>query len=136
MIETAGKMKSIEIFINFPIMDANRNALWTQADRVTDEARARMTAIWGDESWRRAAYSEQGMLFGGAEAVKLGNREVVAAFRDRLSSVAGFKFVPEPLPMRNSSNADVYYLFFASPNAVGGRIVEEIMAKYRDRGVV
>jgi len=47
--------------------------------------------------------------------------------------VAGFKFVPEPLPMINSTGAVVYYLFFASPNENGGRIVGEIFNKYRDR---
>jgi hypothetical protein len=36
--------------------------------------------------------------------------------------VAGFGFVPEPLPMRNSKKAIVYYLFFASPKAVAERI--------------
>jgi three-Cys-motif partner protein len=28
VIETAGSMKSIDMFLNFPIMDMNRNALW------------------------------------------------------------------------------------------------------------
>jgi hypothetical protein len=28
-------MKSIEIFINFPIMDINRNALWKNPERVS-----------------------------------------------------------------------------------------------------
>ena len=32
VIETAGKMRSIEIFLNFPIMDMNRNALWRNPD--------------------------------------------------------------------------------------------------------
>ena len=28
VIETAGKMRSIEIFLNFPLVDMNRNVLW------------------------------------------------------------------------------------------------------------
>ncbi len=135
VISTAGHMKSIEIFINFPIMDANRNALWRHPDRVKDEDLARMTAFWGDDSWRRVAYSQQGTLFGSPEGVKLGNTDLVAAFRERLIRVAGFAHVPEPLPMRNSTNAVVYYLFFASPKEVAGSIVDEIMARYRSRGV-
>jgi len=44
--------------------------------------------------------------------VKQGNDDIVAAFRQRLKKVAGFKFVPEPLPMRNNTNAVVYYFIF------------------------
>jgi hypothetical protein len=51
----------------------------------------------------------------------------------RLRSEAGFEYVPEPLPMRNSTNAVVYYLFFASHNKVAGKIVEHIVNKYKDR---
>jgi hypothetical protein len=41
--------------------------------------------------------------------------------------------VPEPLPMRNSKGAIVYYLFFASQNDAGAKIVGEIFDKYRER---
>ena len=44
---------------------------------------------------------------------------------------AGFAFVPEPLPMRNSKNAVVYYLFLASPKAVAQKIITDIFNKYR-----
>jgi three-Cys-motif partner protein len=59
---------------------------------------------------------------------------VVQAFAARLKSVAGFKYVPAPMPMRNSTNAVVYYLFFASQKPVASHIVEDIMKKYRNRG--
>lgn len=62
-------------------------------------------------------------------------KEVVAAFTDRLKSVAGFKYVPEPLPMRNSTNAVVYYLFFASHQPVASKIVQDIVKKYENRRV-
>jgi three-Cys-motif partner protein len=56
---------------------------------------------------------------------------IVAAFRDRLKDVAGFKYVPDPLPMKNSNNAVVYYLFLASQKAVAEKIIGDIFAKYR-----
>jgi hypothetical protein len=34
--------------------------------------------------------------------VKQDNDAIVAAFRERLKKVAGFNFVPEPLPMKNT----------------------------------
>jgi hypothetical protein len=45
--------------------------------------------------------------------------------------VAGFQFVPEPLPMKNSTNAVVYYLFFASQKPIAQKIIDAIFKKYR-----
>lgn len=137
VVERAGKMKSMEIFLNFPIMDMNRNALWSDAGGVAQEDAARMTSFWGDQSWKKAAYAEQPNLFGGVDPIKYGgNDRVVEAYRERLRTVAGFKFVPEPMPMRNTKGAIVYYLFFASQNDTGRRIVESIFHKYKTKGAV
>ena len=133
VIETAGRMRSIEIFLNFPIMDMNRNALWRRPEQASQEGQARMTAFWGDESWREAAYRQQPTFFGD-EDVKLGNKEVVDAFSDRLKKVAGFEYVPQPIPMRNSTNAVIYYLFFAGQQPVAMTIVDYIFKKYQNRG--
>jgi len=56
---------------------------------------------------------------------------VVSAYVKRLKEVAGFRFVASPMPMRNSHNAVVYYLLFASHKPVAQKIVEEIISKYR-----
>lgn len=128
----AGQMKSIEIFLNFPVMDMNMNVLWADPSKVAPEQAARMTAFWGDESWLKAAYNTTGNLFGWAE--KTDNDAVAEAFRKRLKKIAGFAYVPEPIPMRNTKGATVYYLFFASPNETGEHIVNHIFNKYRDRG--
>ena len=132
VIRTAGKMGSIEIFLNFPIMDMNRNALWHRPEKASAAGIARLTAFWGDDSWRDAAYRKEATLFGDQD-VKLGNHEVVNAFRKRLHDVAGFQQVLEPMPMRNSNNAVVYYLFFASQKSVASKIVKDIFAGYRNR---
>jgi len=132
VISVAAGMKSIEIFLNFPIMDMNRNALWSDPSGVAPEDLARMNAFWGDESWRDDLYARQGNLFGQPDLVKSGgNREIVASFRKRLREVAGFREVPEPIPMRNSRNAPLYYLFFASQNPTGARIARHLLQKYR-----
>lgn len=110
----------------------NRNVLWTNPERVDPEQVLRMNSFWGDESWYNAAYVEQPGLFGDIPE-KTSNEEIAAAFRERLLEVAGFSFVPTPIPMRNSRNAVVYYLFFASHNRTGQRIVDHIFNKYRDR---
>lgn len=137
VIEAAGKMKSVEIFFNFMIMDANMNVLHRDPDKATPAQQARMDAAWGDAapSWRDVAYAKSEGLFGDMPE-KSGNRVIAEALRSRLQTVAGFKFVPEPMPMRNSKGAVVYYLYFAGPEETGAKIVREIFDSYRNKDVV
>ena len=132
-MEMAGQSRAIDMFLNFPVMDMNRNAIWRNPSAVPKDGIDRMNSFLGDESWREAAYTEhpQGNLFGAPEMVKQGNDAIVGAFRERLLKVAGFQFVAEPLPMKNSTNAVVYYLFFASQKTVAQKIIDAIFNKYR-----
>lgn len=132
VIETAGRMKTLDMFLNFPIMDMNRNSLWKDLDRVDETAVSRMTAFWGDDSWRKIAYTTNRNLFGYPE--KEPNEIIAEGFRERLQKKAGFKYVPQPIPMRNSTGAIVYYLFFASHNSAASNIIEYIFNKYKMRG--
>lgn len=93
-----------------------------------------MDKVWGDHSWRDLAYPKVQGLFGDIEQ-KATNETIAEAFRDRLCKVAGFNYVPAPMPMRNEQGAIVYYLYFASPSATGARIVRDIFKKHRERGV-
>jgi three-Cys-motif partner protein len=135
IIKKAGEMKSVEIFLNFPIMDINRNVLKHDKDKVDNEQVSRMNRFWGDESWRQCGYAEsqQGNMFGETENEKVTNEQFEQAFRKRLKEVAGFKFVPEPMPMRNSNNTVVYYLYFATQNVTGEKIIKDIFKKYLQR---
>lgn len=132
-IVQAGKSRAIDMFLNFPVMDMNRNALWHNPGAVAPDDIERMTKFWGNDTWRQVAYapSPQGDFFGPAEMVKQSNEAIVAAFRERLEKVAGFQSVAEPLPMRNSKSAVVYYLFFASQKSVAHKIICDIFARYR-----
>ena len=64
---------------------------------------------------------------------KTTNERLAGAFRHRLGSTAGFAYVPEPIAMKNSKGAVVYYLYFASQKPVAERIVQGLFDKYRDR---
>ncbi len=129
----AGQSRAVDMFLNFPVMDMNRNAIWRNPEKVPQDGIERMTRFWGDESWKESAYAEdaQDDLFGGRKKIKQDNMAIVAAFKQRLQDVAGFKVVPDPLPMKNSKGAEVYYLFFASQKPVAQKIVTDIFAKYR-----
>lgn len=133
VIETAGQMRSVDVFLNFPVADINRNILWRNPEGVDPSDIDRMNAFWGDDSWRGIAYTTERSLFGFEE--KVDNETIAEGFRKRLVNVAGFKQVPKPLPMRNSRGVIVYYLFFASQKPVAINIVQSIFSKYRQRGV-
>jgi three-Cys-motif partner protein len=134
VLQAAGQMKTIEIFLNFPIMDINMNVLLHDRTKVSEEQKARMDAFWGDRSWEYVAYEKSPGLFETMEE-KTSNSALASAFCERLKSVAGFKYVAKPMPMRNEKSATVYYLVFASPNKIGAKIVGEILDKYRNYGI-
>ena len=124
VIRSAGSSGVIEIFLNFPVADMNRNVFRKRPEKVSKNNIERMNRFRGDESWRKIAYTKEETLLGPEESKEDISR-VTEAFRHRLLKVAGFKHVPEPLPMRNSKGAIVYYLFFASWNKTANKIVEE-----------
>ena len=132
VIQKAGSMKSIDMFLNFPVADINRNVLWHHPEGVDEADINRMNEFWGDETWRQIAYTTKKDLFGYPE--KEANEAVAEGFRQRLQEVAGFANVPKPLPMRNSKGAIVYYLFLASQRPVAANIIKDIFKKYQKRG--
>lgn len=130
----AGQSRAVDMFLNFPVMDINRNAIWTHPEDAPPDGIERLTRWWGDESWKQVAYEQERQLdfFGkGTLIKKKGNADIVAAFQQRLSKQAGFSRVPEPLAMKNSIGSIVYYLFFASSKPVAEKIVTDIFKKYR-----
>lgn len=136
LVESAGKMQSLELFLNFPNMVINRTVLLKDPSRITEANVEKMKAFWGDESWRDLFYRERLTLFDIEEEKGASNVEVVNAYRERLRRVAGFEYVSEGMPMINRKNSVVYYLLFASHKPVAEKIVREIFDKYRGRGAV
>ena len=95
-----------------------------------------MDRFWGDNSWQKITYQQNTDLFGEVEEKKVrGYKTIVEKFRERLKDAAGFKYVPAPLPMRNTKGGIVYYLFFASQNNTGGQILKSIFRKYEKYGL-
>lgn len=134
VIATAGRMSSIEVFVNFMVMDMNMNVLLRDPAKAERAQVARMNRFWGDDSWRNVTYepSPQGNLFGDPEQVKVedANTRISEAYRRRLINVAGFGYAPSPLRFVNKLGFTIYYLFFASPNQTGKKIVESIFKKH------
>ncbi len=128
----AGRSSAVEVFINFPVMQMNRNCKQETISEILPGELHAMDRFWGDRSWHATMFraSDQMNLFGGEGLDKTDNRDLVNAYCARLHKVAGFGFVADPLPMRNSKNAVVYYLIFAGPNKTGWKIVQDIYRKH------
>lgn len=137
VIATAGRMTTIEVFVNFMVMDMNMNVLLRNPANADPMQIARMDRFWGDGSWRNVAYepNPQRNLFGSSEDVKVddANEKIAEAYRQRLIDVAGFIYAPRPVRFVNSLGFTIYYLFFASPNQTGKKIVEHIFGKHRTK---
>lgn len=130
MIKAAAELRTVDIFVNFPIMDINRNVLFEDISKAKPEDIER-NAFWGDESWRQLLYREQKTLFGETQHVKIENYQALAKeFCKKLKHI-GFNDVPEPVLMTNKTNGPLYYLCFASQKAVAKNIVNDIFEKYR-----
>jgi three-Cys-motif partner protein len=131
-VELTGKLGTIDVFINFPVMDINRNVLFQDLSKADEEDLKRMTAFWGDDSWMQVLYARQDDLFGATHLIRVEDfRRLALAYGKRLQKVAGFNFVPEPILMCNRNNGPLYYLFFASPQKVADTIIKAIFDKYR-----
>ena len=131
VIEAAGKSKSVEIFMNFMIMDVNRNAMRKNPDKSVASKVAQMTRLWGDDSWLDAGYDQVPTLWEDTRPVKVSNERFAEAFRQRLIKQAGFKFVPKPMPMKTKTNSVIYYLYFASQKKARKDILTDIFDTYR-----
>jgi three-Cys-motif partner protein len=128
----AGKSGAVEAFINFPVMHMNRNCKKEDISEILPGELRAMNCFWGDGSWHGVMFrpSTQMNFFGCENLDKMDNRDLVDAYCVRLRKIAGFGFVADPLAMRNSKNAVVYYLLFAGPNKTGWKIVQDIYRKY------
>ena len=95
-----------------------------------------MNRFCGTDEWREILYKEdkQMGLFGDPDRIKIVNSNIKLGEwfkKERLQKTAGFKFVPEPMLMRNSKGGPLFFLFFASHNETGKKIVTDIFNKHR-----
>jgi three-Cys-motif partner protein len=134
VVKQAGQLGTVEIFLNFMIMDANMNVLRRDPDSAEPVQVKRVNRFWGDDAWRTVAYNTTRNLFGVEE--KTNNDDLAQAYRERLKAIAGFGYVPDPIPMRTKTGSTIYYLYFAAPKSKGGetanRILTYIFDKYRN----
>ncbi|MES0337189.1 MAG: three-Cys-motif partner protein TcmP [Candidatus Magnetobacterium sp. LHC-1] len=128
-IKFAAKLKTVDIFINFPIMDINRNILFEDLSKAKPENIERMNDSWGGEDWKSLLYEEQDTLFGETKQIKKDNYKVLVEEYCKKLKQVGFSDVAKPLLMRNQNNGPLYYLCFASQKTVAETIIKDIFER-------
>lgn len=133
VVVKAGDQRSLEVMINFPILDINRTVIRDHSNKIPPNYELRMNRFWGDDSWRKLIYESGGDLFDQDIEYRIGYAHDVlpAAFCKRLRDLAGFKYTAVPLPMADDAGHILYFLIFASHNRTGRDIVNDIFSKYR-----
>ncbi len=127
-IKQLADLKTVDIFLNFPLMDINRNTLRKRLANTDDTDVAAFSEFCGTEDWKKQMYKDD--LFG--DPVKSVNNKTLAEwFRKRIEVAGGFKFVPEPILMQNSKGGKLYFLYFASHQSVAQKVILDIFKKYR-----
>jgi len=127
-IKQLADLKTVDIFLNFPLMDINRNTLRKRLANTDDTDVVAFSEFCGTEDWKKQMYKDD--LFG--DPVKSVNNKTLAEwFRKRIEVAGGFKFVPEPILMQNSKGGKLYFLYFASHQSVAQKVILDIFKKYR-----
>ena len=133
VIEQAGSLKTIEIFLNFSIMHINRNVLRHNPSKILEQEKVRMNKFWGSSDWMDLINRKESVvqvdLFGN-DCEQVVYSDIVNAYTTRLKTVAKFKYVSTPVPMRNSKGNIIYFLIHATHNDKGADVVRYIFNKY------
>lgn len=124
----AGVLGTMEVMINFPVMDLNMNVFWRNPDAVSADQAQRLTRFWGDDTWREVAWSTQDSLFD--DPLKTDVHSIIEAYGNRLKEVAGFRFVATSKRFANRAGSTLYYLFFATQNETGYKIGRYVLSKF------
>ena len=131
VVEEAAKLGTIDLFLNFPLLDINRSVVRSNPKDITQKNIKRMDQFWGDNRWYDLLYASSPDLFveGREQRKAKAETALVQAYRKKLLD-AGFSCVPIPLPIRNTQRGIIYFIFFASEKPVAKNIVEHIFKKW------
>ena len=128
-VESLAQSQKCDVWILFPVSTIRR-----LLPRKGDTSHgAKLTQVFGDESWRKAQYF-QSKLFEDKPEIRTrkGIGQIAQLYMDKLKAV--FAAVsPEPRILVNSKNAPLYLLMFAAGNPTGAdlalKIADHILKK-------
>lgn len=131
-LKAIASARTIEVLVNFPVMDINRNVRLKNKNRISEESRERMGRFWGP-GWEGEIFEERQGLFEIETVLKPQSaKELGYRYQNRLLEI--FRFCTIPVVLRNSTNAPLYCLIFAGHNKTGANIAEDIFGKFEKMG--
>lgn len=117
-VKELAETRTCELFINFSLMGAQKNALPKDKNQLTEENRKLMRRIIGTDEWVDRIYPESPGILGDLSE-KAANSSIVLAtyYVERLRDL--YEYCMEPIIMNNSRNAPIYALIFATHHPLG-----------------
>lgn len=118
-VKSLADTKAFEVIINFPAHMALNRLICVKPDERRPAWEDLVTKVMGDDAWRAKVYQTSHSLFGEVSEVKAdGTPELLKDLY-----IAGlkqlFECVSEPVLIRNTHNAPLYYLIWAGPHPAG-----------------
>ena len=134
LLETIANTGGIDLWLLFPLFGINRHL--TRRGKPRQEWADRVTQTFGSDEWldefykKESAVTMQGNLFVEEDkTVKSVDIERLSKyFIARLNTIFP-NVAPNPLVLRNSGNAALFSLCFASKNSVAVKIAKDILGK-------
>ena len=131
LLEAIAKTKAIDLWLLVPV-GIGVNRLMTQNDLPPVEWQERLTAFLGTEEWQDCFYkpiTQPDLFDEGPTVEKAANYEELASyFVERLRILFGEEGIAlNPLTQRNSRNAPMFLLCFASANKTGVKIADWLL---------
>ena len=117
----------VDVIINFPLAMAINRLMKRNAD-IDPSIRSQLDECFGTSAWFEAAYHQQADLFNDELVLKKSDgasEGLLRLYLDRLRDLFGN--VATPSLVRNTRNAPLYYLIFASSNSRGVPIADHIL---------
>ena len=126
-IERIAELRMFDTWILFPVSAISR--LLPRArdpESVSPAWKARLTRIYGDESWR-GLYEAQGTLFGGDKVKRRSGVEgLVSLYKYNLRRTFGPRFLEQSALLRNSRGGPLFEFMFCAGHPKGTKTATDI----------
>ena len=128
-LERVAQFNALDTWILFPVYAITRMLPQSrQPDEIDEGWVARLTAVFGDESWRNL-YRERrqpDLFISGGQEREPGIDELLDIYKDKLSGLFGNRFLPQSRTLKNSKNSALFEFLFCTGHPRGAKIAKEI----------
>jgi len=124
-IESLGKTKAIEVFLNLPVGMAIQRLL-PRTGEFTSSKKQKLTKYFGSTEWEQIVYEINPDMFGHKVTKNPDTGERLAKwYQQRLKKAFGFS--PKPRLIKNTRGTHLYYLIWAGPKKSGENIAKDVL---------